>query len=363
MKIAFVLLTYGPDEPAGIERSIAALVHGLRTSGRCSWVLAAGPPTDADGPEILRLSSLSLPRPATEADLVTAIGDAPGVEDEVAAVLSDLHADLVCWVDATWGLGYLAPHPGIATALMVRVLRDDLYLHQALAHRPDHVLTNSDFLIREATNAGLDTRGWHAVPNALLTPGRPLAEAHRESLRCHGPVRIVARAEPHKGIAELIAACPPDLDRDVESVLASAGFEYWSGMQHEVQHDCRLLARQHPRVHLLPELAWDRVQPFLAEAACTVIASTAPETFCNTALEALSVATPVVTFDLGHVPTLIGAEGTVVPVECGARGLWQAVRDLLADRDRYQRASAAGPLRAAPYQPQAVAEMFLEAVR
>jgi glycosyltransferase involved in cell wall biosynthesis len=362
VRIVFVLLTYGPDEPAGIERSIAALAYGLRTSGHGAWVLAAGPPTSADGPEIARLSSLSLPRPATETDLMTAINGAPGVGCEVSDVVADLRADLVCWVDATWGLGYLAPHPGIATALMVRVLRTDLYLQQALAHRPDHVLTNSDFLIREATKAGLDTGGWHAVPNALLAPGGPPTEAQRESLRRHGPVRIVARAEPHKGIAELIAACPQDLDHDVEIVLATAGFEYWQGMQHDVQRECSLVARQRPRVRLLPELAWDRVQPFLAGAACTVIASTAPETFCNTALEALSVATPVVTFDLGHVPTLIGPAGTVVPVERGARGLWQAVQDLLADRDRYQRASTEGPLRAAPYQPQSVAETFLDAV-
>ncbi len=305
MTIVFVLLTYGPDEPAGIERSIAALVHGLRARGHRAHVLAAGPVTAADRPEIIRLCSLVLPRPATEEDLLTAVANAPGLPGDLAGLLSELDADLVCWTDATWGLGYLAPQPGIATALMVRVLRTDTYLHQALAHHPDHVLTNSEFLCHQATAAGLATHRWPAVPHALLTPGPPPAAAIREQLRQRGPIRIVTRAEPHKGIAELITACPPDLDRDVDIVLASAAFEYWPGMQREVITTCQRLADDHPRVRLCPALPWHGVQPFLAAASCTVIASTSPETFCNTALEALSVATPVVTFDLGHVPTLI----------------------------------------------------------
>ncbi len=362
MTIVFVLLTYGPDEPAGIERSIAALVHGLRAQGHRACVLAAGPVTVADRPEIVRLSSLMLPRPATEDDLLAAVANAPGLCDEVARLLSEMDADLVCWADATWGLGYLAPHPGIATALMVRVLRTDTYLHQALAHHPDHIMTNSESLLHQAATAGLDTRGWHAVPNALITPGSPPSDAPREHLRRGGPVRIVARAEPHKGIAELITACPPDLGRNVDIVLASAGFEYWPGMQREVITTCQRLAEDHPQVQLYPELPWHSVQPFFAAASCTIIASTSPETFCNTALEALSVATPVVTFDLGHVPTLIGDAGTVVPLTHGAPGLWRAVTDLLHDPHHYRRASHAGPMRAARHQPQTVAETFLDAI-
>ncbi|MGH3865999.1 MAG: glycosyltransferase family 4 protein [Pseudonocardiaceae bacterium] len=362
MTIVFVLLTYGPDEPAGIERSIAALVRGLRTEGHRAHVLAAGPVTNADQSEIIRLGSLVLPRPATEEDLLAAVANAPGLCGEVTGLLSEMDADLVCWADATWGLGYLAPHPSIATALMVRVLRTDTYLHRALAHRPDHVLTNSEFLLRQAAAAGLDTRGWQAVPNALITPGTPPSDSIREYLRRRGPVRIVTRAEPHKGIAELITACPPDLGRDLEIVLASAGFEYWPGMQREVTTDCQRLADDHPRVRLCPKLRWHGVQPFFAAASCTIIASTSPETFCNTALEALSVATPVITFDLGNVPTLIGDAGAVVPLAHGAQGLWQAVTDLLGNPCRYRCASQAGPVRAAPHRPRAIAAHFLAAV-
>lgn len=362
MTVVFTLLTYGPDEPAGIERSIAALVQGLRAAGHRAYVLSSGPATGADGPEILRLPALCLPRPATEDDLIAAVTRAPGLADEVTRILSDVDAEVVCWVDATWGLGYLAPHPGITTALMVRVLRTDTYLRQALAHRPDVVFTNSEFLIRQATTAGLDTRGWRALPNTLLAPGRPPGPARREVLRRMGPVRVVARAEPHKGIAELIAACPAGLARELEIVLAAAAFEYWPGMQREVIATCRDLAARHHRVRLLPALPWQEVQPFFAQAACTVIASTSPETFCNTALEALSVGTPVVTFDLGYVPTLIEDAGTVVPTEAGADGLWRAVAELLDDRERYAKASRAALERATQFEPRSIAEIFADAM-
>jgi iron(II)-dependent oxidoreductase len=233
---------------------------------------------------------------------------------------------------------------------------------QALAHHPVQILTNSDFLTSQATAAGLDTRCWHTVPNALLTDGVPPPTAQRDRQRLNGPIRIVARAEPHKGIAELIEACPAHLDRPVEIVLADAAFEYWPGMQREVISTCHRLAATRPAIRLHPALPWQAVQPFLADAACTIISSTSPETFCNTALEALSVATPVVTFDLGHVPRLIGQAGVVVPTGAGAAGLWDAAGRLLADSAAYQAASAAGPPIAARHTPAAAADAFLSAV-
>lgn len=41
--IAFCLLTYRPDHPSGIERSIAALAAGLRDLATLSWSSAADP--------------------------------------------------------------------------------------------------------------------------------------------------------------------------------------------------------------------------------------------------------------------------------------------------------------------------------
>src|SRR5262249_48362970 len=167
----------------------------------------------------------------------------------------------------------------------------------------DVVLTNSRFMIDHAAEAGFDARGWVAVGNALLTTGVPPDPATREALRRNGPVRIAARAEPHKGIVELIDAAPPDLGRAAQIALAAAGFEYWPGMQQEVIDRCRrAAAASAAQVSILPALGWRDVPGFFAEAAATIIASTSPESFCNAAAEALSVGTPVVAYDHGHLP-------------------------------------------------------------
>ncbi|MEW9518136.1 hypothetical protein [Streptomyces tubercidicus] len=57
----------------------------------------------------------------------------------------------------------------------------------------------------------------------------------------------------------------------MEIVLASAGFEYWPGMQDDVLRECEALAAELPEVRILPALPWQEVQPFLAEAASTII--------------------------------------------------------------------------------------------
>ncbi|MEW9518135.1 hypothetical protein [Streptomyces tubercidicus] len=139
MRVVLVLLTYNPDEPAGIERSVASLAEGLRTLGHPTCIVAAGPSTAADGSDLLRLTSLTLPRPAVEEDLPKLIADPAPVEQEVRQLLTDRAVELVCWVDAVWGLGYLAPAPAsVQTALMVHVLRTDRPMHRESSSPPGH---------------------------------------------------------------------------------------------------------------------------------------------------------------------------------------------------------------------------------
>jgi iron(II)-dependent oxidoreductase len=363
LTIAFVLLTYAEDAPAGIERSIAALADGLRRLGHRALVLTAAGSQGRDAPGLVRLKAVRLPQPAVEAHLAAALGDPCPVAAEVRAALSDRPVDVACWADTSWGLGYLAPAPdGVRTALMVRVLRNDPLFDQALARRPDTVLTNSRFLIDQAAEAGHDTSAWKAVPNGLLTNAVPVPDQRREARRRCGPVRIVARAEPHKGIRELIDATPADLDRPVEIVLA-AGFEYWPGMQTEVIAGCRRAAAAcTATVRVLPALPWRDVPLFLADAALTVISTTSPESFCNVAAEALSVGTPVVAYDFGHVPVLAGPSGVMVPPDHGPGALWAAARGLLADPGGYHAAARAAPGRVAGHTPAAAASAFLAAV-
>ncbi|WNI18830.1 glycosyltransferase family 4 protein [Actinacidiphila sp. ITFR-21] len=380
--IALVLLTHNPDEPAGVERAVASLAEGLRELGHRAVIVAAGPATASDGPDLVRLTTLSLPRPMLFDDLPRLLADPEPVRREVLGLLTGIGADVACWTDAVVGLGYLNPAPpGTRTALMLHFLRVDEPIAQSLAHRPDTVITPSPFLTGEAARAGLDTNGWHALPNALLCRTAPPAADERERLRRTGPVRILGRADPSKGIAELLRACPPDLGRPVEIVLAAAGFELWPGMQDEVLRECRALAARLANVEILPAVPWSEVQPFLAGAALALVPSTSPETFGNVAAEALSVGTPVVGYGFGHLPVLTGTAGRMVPLDVaggfghlppltgstrkvidfeeGAARLWRATTDLLADADAYHAAARQAPLQVAAHTPAEVAREFL----
>ncbi|WP_331773292.1 glycosyltransferase family 4 protein (plasmid) [Embleya sp. NBC_00888] len=363
MNIAFVLLTHNHDEPAGIERSVAALATGLRELGHRALIIAAGPARTGDGPDLLRLTTLTLPRPALEEDLTALLTDPAPVEAEVRAILTHHKVDLVCWADAMWGLGYLAPTPaGTRTALMVHVPRTDAPLHRSLDHRPGRVLTVSAFMLEEFARRGIDTEAWATLPNALMHTVAPPSPDEREALRERGPVRIVARAEPQKGIAELLQAYPAGgVGRPLQIVLAQAGFEYWPGMQNEVVAKCRALAANLPDVEILEALPWQDVPVFLRDAATTVVCSTEPETFGNVAAEALSVGTPVIGYGLGHLPELTGAAGRMTDPADGPGRLWQTLTGLLDDRDAYHAASREGPRRVAAHTPAAVAAAFLHA--
>lgn len=363
MNIAFVLLTYAPDAPAGLERSTAALVAGLRKLGHNTLIItAAGKNNHAD--DGLITVPVSLPDPATEDDLLHALSDPAPIEHQVRTILADHAIDVVCWADTTWGLGYLAPAPpGVRAVLKVAVLRNDPLFHHALARNPAAVITNSAFLIEQATAAGFDTAIWRAVPNALLTAVTPPGCARREELRRTGPVRIVARAEPHKGLRELINAIPGDLSRPVDIVLASAGFEYCPGMQREVIGGCRDAAEgASAQVRVLPAMPWRQVPGFFAGAATTIISTTSPETWCNAAAEALSAGTPVIAYEFGHVPVLAGPAGVMVKPSQPARALWDATIALLADRAAYHAAARAAPGQVRSHTPVASAIAFLAAI-
>lgn len=364
--IAFCLLTFRPNHPSGIERSIAALITGLCQLGHTALVITGGSadPDDGAEPDLIGLESVKLPRPALNSDVVAALADPEPVVAEVGDILVRHRVDVACWADTLWGLGYLDPAPpGVRTALMVHKIRpaSDERWHCGLA-AADVVCAASDYLIAEGAAAGWETSGWAVVPNALLTVPPPVTSGRREQLRRAGPVRIVSRVEPAKGLAELLEAMPPDWDRPIELVLAEADFEFWAGMQRDVIAACRTQAARRPeQIRILPALGWREVPPFLAGAAATIISSTEPETFCHTAAEALSVGTPVIGFDHGNVPAMAGPAGRAVPLADGAAALWETLRELLADHAAYHAASRAAPGRTTAFTPATAAAALLAA--
>lgn len=363
--VAFCLLTYRQDHPSGIERSIAALAEGLRRTGHDVFILAGGPASPGDGPDVIRLTSVRLPRPAVNADVLAALADPVPVMDEARRILTGRGADIVCWGAPVWGLGHLHPAPpGAVTALMahntIRPASAATWADAIAA--ADVVLPASPYLLEAARAGGWDTGKWTVLPNALLTSADPPGYAKRERLRRHGPLRLVSRAVPVKGQGAFLAAMPGWWHRPVEVVLAEADFEFERGETAQALADCRAQQDRRPDVvRILPALPWRQVPAFLAGAALTPLTTLEPETFSFVAAESLSAGTPVTAFGLGYVPDLVGPAGVIIPFDDGMPALWDTIADLLADHDAYHAAAQAAPGRLAGHQPEDAAAVFLSA--
>lgn len=365
LTVAFVLVSYRPDEPAGMERAIAALAAGLRTHGHRAVILTAAA-QDRPSPDIIELRSLLVRLPCDDVTLRTAIGThRAALACELNGTLEKCRADVIVYVDALWGLGSVAADISYPTrrVLAAHVLSHHIDLAPALraAHR---VIAPSGIVLTQARARGYDTTGWRIVPNPLLIDPDEIERPdpqEREQLRRDGPVRVVARLGPEKGVTSLLRTAAPGA-RPVQVVLASAGFEPNAGSQQALLAECRDLAETAGAV-LYPPLAWHDVPAFLAGAAVTLIPSAA-ETFGNLALESLSAGTPVVALAVGNLPALIGTPGAgvIVPMATGTRGLWQATHDLLADPVRYRQACGVAYCRSRNYRSATVAEAFLKAV-
>ncbi|RBQ16510.1 glycosyltransferase [Spongiactinospora rosea] len=351
MVIAFVLASYRPDTPAGIERATAALAAGLRELGHETLILSG---TDSTG--CVRLTGLNVSFPADDATLRHAI-DAAALGEEIAKILDQRRVDIVVYTDALWGLGRaMAVHPA-RKVLAVHVVGHDEDLGPALASA-EAVIAPSATVLSQAADRGYATERWQVVPNALLYDECAwLDDTRRGRLRQRGPIRVLARAAPEKGVEDLLTSSPPD-GRRVQVVLASAPFEDKQGRQAEIVRRC--LSAPHLTVRT-GGLVWRQVPGWLAGAAVVVVPSHA-ETFGLVALEAMSVGTPVVAYDVGNLPELIGPGGIIVRRSTGAAGLWRAAAAITSDAVTYLRTSRAAYYRSRDFRPTTIAEAFLKAV-
>ncbi|WP_238412887.1 glycosyltransferase family 4 protein [Saccharothrix deserti] len=372
MTVAFVLASYTRDAPAGMERATAALAHGLRQLGHRALIITATEREQATGEaideDVVVLGSVGVTFPADDEELRDAIS-AHGQDQIIAADLRHLYrrhrVDVAVYVDALWGLGRLAPLcRGVRSVLAMHVVGHDEDLLPALK-RADVVIAPSTTVLDQAHGRSYDTTRWQVVPNALLGEQTPPTDQRREVLRIHGPVRVLARLGPEKNVHALLDAGRL-IERHIEVVLAEAGFEQAPGAQ---SAEFRLCAHSAARLlmgSIHDGLRWNQVQPWLAEAAVVIVPST-KETFGLVALEAMSAGTPVVTFDVGNLPTLVGtgddAGGIIVPRAHGEFGLWRAAELLLDDPLRYAALSRAAYYRSRDYLPTTVAQDFVKAVR
>jgi glycosyltransferase involved in cell wall biosynthesis len=362
--LAFILVSWRPDAPAGMERAVAASAVGLAAAGHQAVIVTADrrAPASYRGTPVVVLDTLAIPDPCGDMALRAAI-DAAGerLPEELLAIFAARRVDAAVYVDALWGLGRVMPTTGPARrVLATHVVGHDIDMVAAL-NRAEVVIAPSAVVLQRASSLGYDTTSWQVVPNALLVDGRPPRTIRRRRLRDQGPIRVLARLGPEKGVEELLAAA---LDshptHQVEVALGAAGFEAAPGNQQRLLDTCRDLAAR-IRATILPGLPWSEVPTWLAGSAVVMVPSLA-ETFGLVALEAMAGGAPVVAFDLGNLPALIGGGGLVVPRERGHVGLWRAAGKLLADPIGYEQASRVAASQARHYRPAQIAGLLVKVV-
>lgn len=365
LTVAFVLASYMVDAPAGMERATAALASGLRQIGHRAVILTAAEQPKPD-PEVIRLHTLAASFPCDDDTLRQVIHEAGDrLHGEIVATFDALGVDVAVYVDALWGLGRVAVQHRARSVLATHVIGHDEDLAVALAS-VEHVIAPSSTVLGQAQERGYDTDGWSVVPNGVLHDYPCPDDAAREALRRRAPIRVLGRLGPEKNIPALVNEARL-LERPAEVVVADAGFETAPGAQGGEWSRCRHAAAHSPWVHLRSGgISWAQVPAWLAEAAVVIVPSLR-ESFGLVALEAMSVGTPVVCFDVDHLPSLVGtgpeAGGVIVPRSRGEHALWKAAEGVLDDPVRYLHLSRAAYYRSRDFRPTTVAEWFVKAVR
>ncbi|KUO04849.1 hypothetical protein AQJ67_09940 [Streptomyces caeruleatus] len=357
------------DAPAGIERATAALARGLAAAGHRVAIATAVPHEAGSGLDGVAIEHLDLPVafPCPDETLRRAVLQH---EDKLQARLWEIiarhRADAVVFADALWGLGRLAADlpDGVCRVLAAHVLPNAEDAPAALA-RADRVIIPSPVVRAEAEAAGLSTGEWRVVPNALLhAPSAPPDDDHVERRRS-GPVRVLARLGHEKGLVPLLTAAA-GWGRDLEVMVAAAGFESATGSQARLRAECRAVADASTRITLFEGgLAWREVPTWLAGAAAVIVPSLR-ETFGLVALEAMSVGVPVVSYPVGNLPALLehpyAAERLMGDPRSGPNTLLGLADALLADPVAYGRTSKAMYHLAQDYRPDRIALQFIKAV-
>lgn len=363
--VAFVLVSWTPDAAAGMERATAATATALTNAGHRAVIITAAvaEATAYGGAHVEPLTTLPVTFPCDDATLRGLIDEhATHVGAELRRHYHRHRVDIAVYVDALWGLGRLAPTGAPARRILAaHVVGHDTDLHAALDRAPHAVITPSAAVCDEATTRGYSTGRWQVVPNTLLIDHPPPPAQRRTELRRSGPIRVLARLSPVKGITGLLADVPTTWTRPIEVALGEAGFEDTTGEQHQLWQQCRATVDRIPNLTLRSGLPWWAVPAWLADASLVIVPSRR-ESFGLVALEAMSVGTPVIAHAVDNLPHLIGDGGHLVPIADGPACLWRAARALLDDPVRYEATSRAAYYRSRDYRPALVADQLLKVV-
>jgi glycosyltransferase involved in cell wall biosynthesis len=204
------------------------------------------------------------------------------------------------------------------------------------------------------TFEGETRRKVHVVHNGLpeLHVDRARGRARLLSLlgsHADEVVSLVARVDPTKGHRELLAILPELVAARPGLHVAFIGAEHFPHL--EFAEELRMELSQHGLEHAASFVGFqENAVELIAGSDLVAIPSTigkrglGREGFPYAGLEAMAVGTPVVAYDHGGVPELLGECGRLVrPGDRSA--LRDAIIGLLSDRESYEGAAACGRAR------------------
>ncbi|HEX8629683.1 MAG TPA: glycosyl transferase, partial [Catenuloplanes sp.] len=145
--VAFVLASWRPDVPAGMERAVAGHVAAITAAGHRAVIITAdhGAPTTYRNADVVTLTALPVSFPCDDDTLRDTItGAADAIRSELISVFVRERVDAAIYLDALWGLGRIMPqHPRTRNVLAVHVVGHDNDLNTALGHQPAAIIAPS----------------------------------------------------------------------------------------------------------------------------------------------------------------------------------------------------------------------------
>jgi glycosyltransferase involved in cell wall biosynthesis len=207
-----------------------------------------------------------------------------------------------------------------------RVLNSLLFAIRRRVHVPrvNAWIVPAAYVAERYAHAGIEAR---VLPNFTRAPTAPARDLEDRS-----GVIFVGRLQAEKGVRHVI-----ELARATSLPVRIAG-------DGDLRTEVCAAARELPNLEYLGTLPRERVLTVLAESRVCAMPSLWSEPGAITSLEAMSVGTPVVAYDVGGLGDYVSASAAGICIAPSAAGLIEECLTLIEDTDRWRRYSANGLL-------------------
>lgn len=372
MRLLFTFLSFAEDVFGGIENSILNLAKGFELAGAHVAVYTStlhSNATNVDGVRAIRSPVLlpsELPDGNAERDQAL-LEHFSTVRDRVAGEIETITADedvtAIISCDPLWGIIHpcgvwrRAKRP-IVLSFHVANSRDVL---ASVANAPYAFLRAVSAHLRQQLTYRYPLESVEVIPNSIdLARFRPPSNhsARERIFFCN------SRIDRGKGVLFLLDAYRRLRRRHPDFQLwLCAGHSPFGDRSRELSLVQRFIRENglQRHVRLLPNLRWSEVPTYLYHAFAVVL-PTLNESFGRAALESLATGTPLLAAASGNLPDLVGNSGVLVE-PASADALYAGMCRLIEEPELTDTLERWGPMAAAPYNNELVAQQFLATLR